>query len=102
MRRRSLFHGRFTTIQALALAATLIGPPCRGAALDVEDSHLPRVRSRSPSIAAIIREGSARSMTFRRLVERVDATDGLVYVDQGRCGHGVRACLLLAMVVAGP
>jgi hypothetical protein len=41
-------------------------------------------------------------MTFRRLVERIDATDGLVYVDQGRCGHGVRACLLLAMVVAGP
>lgn len=29
-------------------------------------------------------------------------TAGLIYVDEGKCGHGVSACLLLSVQVAGP
>ena len=36
-------------------------------------------------------EGSA---TFRRLVEDIDASDSYVYVNEGHCGHGVRACFV--------
>jgi hypothetical protein len=63
---------------------------------------LARVRSNTPSIAALIQEAAERSPLFRRLIETIDATDGLVYVDEGKCGHGVSACLVLSVQVAGP
>ncbi len=40
--------------------------------------------------------------TFRRVVEWIQATDGVVYVSRGRCRHFVRACLPYWMAVAGP
>jgi hypothetical protein len=61
-----------------------------------------RVRAPRPDIAVIIRDASERSSTFRQLLARIDATDGLVFVDDGTCGHSVRACLSLSVKVAGP
>src|SRR5262249_2771937 len=55
-----------------------------------------------PSIAAAIQEATERSVTLRRLIETLDGTDGLVYVERGKCGHGVRACLAISVKVAGP
>jgi len=66
------------------------------------DSTSPHVRTDHPVLATLIREGIARSTTFRRLVDAIQSTDGVVYVEQGRCGHGVRVCLALSMTVAGP
>lgn len=64
---------------------------------------MPRVRDNGdPSIAALIREATERSVTFRRLVETIEATDGIVYVEQGKCRRGARAYLLLTVTVAGP
>jgi hypothetical protein len=60
------------------------------------------VRSGSPAIVAAIRDATERSATFRRLVDTIDASDGLVYIEDGHCGHGVRACLLLSVTIAGP
>jgi len=54
------------------------------------------------SIAMLLREGSDLSPTFRRLVETIDRSDGLVYVESGRCGHHVRACLAMTVRRAGP
>ena len=67
-----------------------------------ETPPLVRVRSNDPAIAAIMHEAAARSIVFRRLIQTIDATDGLVYVDEGKCGHGVSACLTLSVQVAGP
>jgi hypothetical protein len=53
-------------------------------------------------IAQLITEGIHMSPTFRSLVETIDATNGIVYVQRGDCGRGVRACLVLAIQVAGP
>lgn len=53
-----------------------------------------RVRSSAPAVAAMIREASALSPTFRGLIETIEATDGIVYVEHGVCGRGVRACLV--------
>jgi hypothetical protein len=52
-----------------------------------------RVRAEDPGLAALIAEATGRSATLRQMIEVVDADDGLVYVERGRCGHGVRACL---------
>ena len=61
-----------------------------------------RVRALSSEIAGVIEDASARSKTFRGLLAKIDATDGLVYVESGKCGHSVRACLSLSVKVAGP
>jgi hypothetical protein len=65
-------------------------------------STSPRVRIDNPVIAALIEEAADRSLTFRRLVGAIQATNGVVYVEHGRCGRGRRACLPLAMAVAAP
>jgi len=61
-----------------------------------------RVRSEKPSLAVLIGEGISRSRTFARLVATINQTDGLVYVGEGACGKRVRACLAMAISVAGP
>lgn len=60
-----------------------------------------RVRSVNPAIVALIAQAIAQSATFRTMVETINASDGLVYVEQGRCGHGVRACLVHRVIVTG-
>ena len=52
-----------------------------------------RVRSSDVSITALIELAATRSMTFKRLLTLIQASDGIVYVEPGDCGHGTRACL---------
>ena len=66
-----------------------------------EAGGLPRVRSSRPWIVALINEAVERSQTFRSLVDTITASDGIVYVEEGRCGHGVRACFA-HVTVASP
>lgn len=66
-------------------------------------SACPHVRANGdPAIASLIAEATRASATFRQLMDAVDRTNGLVYVEQGHCRHGVRACLTLSVKVAGP
>ena len=60
------------------------------------------VRGLSPRLVAVITEAAAQSKTFRGLIDRIGNTDGIVFVADARCGHGVRACLLHAVTIAGP
>jgi hypothetical protein len=79
--------------------------PCgrvHAAEQDTAGTPVPRVRSESPELAAVIRRASDASATFRRLTATIDNTDGLIYVDDGKCGHGVSACLLLSVQSTGP
>jgi RNA polymerase sigma factor (TIGR02999 family) len=80
--------------------------PSRGFAIDSmaatqRAARLPRVRAEDPLLSAAISQGAERSTTFRRLLEAIDATDGLVYVTDGTCGQGVRACLHMSVELAG-
>jgi hypothetical protein len=61
-----------------------------------------RVRSDNPAIAALITQASERSTTFRGLVETINRADGIVYVNEGTCGRGARACFKHQVVIAGP
>ena len=88
----------FQAAVVAACASALPSPAAAGSA-----PNMPRVRDNGdPSIAGIIREATERSPTFRRLVETIDETDGIVYVEQGKSRNGVRACLALTVTVAGP
>lgn len=63
---------------------------------------MPRVRSEDPQLSAAIAQVAERSPTFRKLLDAINATDGLIYVSAGRCTQGVRACLHMTLHVAGP
>lgn len=83
----------------IAATAVVIGAgTSHGAGIDTVS---PRVRSTHPYIRAMIEEAARRSATFRRLVSDIEATDGIVYVEQGVCGHSVHACLALSVTPAG-
>jgi hypothetical protein len=66
-------------------------------------SGCPHVRANGdPAVASLIEEAWRTSATFRQLLAAIDRTNGLVYVEPGKCGHGVHACLTLSVQVAGP
>ena len=75
---------------------------CAGPALG-QTMEAPRhVRALDPVLTQVLDEGIARSVTFRRLVQRIDESDGIVYVESGPCSIGAAmACLLLAVREAG-
>jgi hypothetical protein len=98
-------HRRLHVGMLVALAALIglgvahaAGAAATGAVSRVE--AWPRVRSSHPYIRAMIDEAMSRSPTFSRLVGAIEATDGILYVEQGDCHHSVRACLIPAATLA--
>ena len=61
-----------------------------------------RVRILSPRMAPDFGEGIRRSSTLRSLVDAIDASNGIVYVEHGVCKRAAHACLMGSVVVAGP
>ena len=74
---------------AQSSAAAESGAPAVG--LPAEKAHL---RSSSPVINAAIQSAIEQSATFRGLVAEINASDSLVFVNEGDCRHGVRACFV--------
>lgn len=75
-----------------------VGRPAQAA--DAAAPGLARVRSSNAAITALIGQATERSETFRAIVATINASDGIVYVEEGKCGHGVRACFV-AVTKAG-
>ena len=88
------------------ICAALMGAVCVAAVQTVTSQDTTadrRVRSSNANIVDALARGVERSATFRRLVVTIEATDGVVFIEEGRCRHsGARACLLLSVTVAGP
>ena len=66
----------------------------------VSDPAAPRVRAVGSPLARVVKDATVRSTTFRQLVDAIGGTDGIVYVQHGDCGHGVRACVM-GVIAAG-
>ncbi len=64
-------------------------------------TNAPRVRSSDAYIRAMIDEATERSATFHRLIDRIEATNGILYVEPGTCGHRLHAYLSLTVTRAG-
>lgn len=60
-----------------------------------------RIRTDDPEIRRAIAQAMEWSDTFRRLIQAIDKTDGMVWIVRGRCG-GTSACLLVYLEVSGP
>ena len=96
----SLTHVCTACISSTVAATILCTAPLSAANTTVPG--IPRVRANEdPAIAALLLEAPKRSATFRRLVEAIDASDGIVYIERGTCLHGVKACLAMTVVVSG-
>ena len=83
--------GLMMAIGLIAIPETAVAQPHLAEPTVTEMSH---VRSRHPELRALIMRASEQSLTFRRMVDTIDASDGIVYVEPGVCRHGVRACLV--------
>jgi hypothetical protein len=62
------------------------------------------VRSSSTQITALLLGGVRDSPTLKRLIEKLETTDGIVYVESGTCRRGadkLDACLANDVVAAG-
>ena len=55
---------------------------------------IPRIRSSNPSFVTLIVRAREQSATFRGLIEAINASDGIVYVEAGECGHEVTSCVV--------
>jgi hypothetical protein len=91
---------RVVAINAVVVSSIALGVTRAAIAAPVTGS-LQRVRSTNALIRTAIDGALERSRTFRGLIETIGTTDGIVYVEQGVCGQGVRACLVLWVVPAG-
>ena len=96
----SVSRQRTAVIWSVVVASALVAQA--SARAHQEGARLARVRSEVSVINTAIARGHERSPTFRRLVETIDNSDGIVHVQEGQCGMSVRACLQLWMGVAGP
>ena len=54
------------------------------------------------AIAALLDQATQWSPTFQGLVNVINESDGLVYIEEGECRGHVRACLVHAVTLAGP
>jgi hypothetical protein len=60
------------------------------------------VRSSDRELQDLIGVAAQQSQTFKELLAGVETTNGIVYVEPGKCSHGVHACLQFWMKVSGP
>lgn len=83
------------TAMAVAMAGAILTPRI-GSASDTTpwtDPHA-HVRPTTAAVASLINRALEGSATFRQIVWTIEASDTYVYVMEGDCGHGVRACFI--------
>jgi hypothetical protein len=89
---------RTRNLAMATVAAAVLGMPVVSAAADALSGNQlmpgPHVRSSSAELSALMEKAAERSTTFRRLVDTINTSDSIVFVEAGNCGHGVRACFV--------
>ena len=93
-------HYRSFALAVLTIGLTIGGARVVGVA--ETSTTMSRVRSSDRALVGLIDQATRRSETLRKLIATIDASNGIVYVEPGPCGHGVRACLKMWMQVSGP
>jgi hypothetical protein len=83
----------------LVAAAILVAPAAAYASDD--DAEASRVRSDSEPIKALVARAREGSPTFRRIVDEIEASDGVVYITNSTCLDGQRACFIGVTAAGG-
>jgi hypothetical protein len=82
-------------------AAFIVCAVLLGGRIAAQTPPLNHVRSSNQSLADLINRAERGSSTFNGLLSIIQMSDGIVYVEPGTCGHGVRACLKVWMQASG-
>ena len=93
-RRRTQFFSRLVlAIRIVAIAAALVcARPAPAITMSVPAA---RARSTNATILEMLEEGAKRSASFRTLIDAVNDSNGIVYVEFGHCAFGhLNGCLL--------
>jgi hypothetical protein len=89
---------RTRNMAVAAMAAAVLGTPNLSAAADAmavnAAAPVSHVRSSNVNLVALIEQAGQRSATFRGLLDTINASDSIVFVEEGDCGYGVRACFV--------
>jgi len=87
---------------AVAMTGAVLAPRA-GLAADITLLANPEahVRPTTAAVASLVAHAMRGSATFRQIVRTIEDSDTYVYVLEGDCGHGVRACFS-GVTVAGP
>lgn len=80
----------------MVMAVALVVP---SAAIGGVVEGFDRVRSSDPALYAVLRSAAERSALFRQMVEAINASDAIVYVEPGTCKRNERACLTAISVM---
>jgi hypothetical protein len=88
-KRRKLRRGTVRIFAVYAIVCALAAPA--GASTGAAG----RVRSTNATILALLQEGAGRSASFRSLIDAINDSTGIVYVEFGYCAFGhLNGCLL--------
>jgi hypothetical protein len=84
------------TIAGLVMAAAMLTAPAAAATSGTERAEVlhAHLRPLSPAIGALIARASEGSATFRGLVGAVNASDGIVFIQEGDCIDYAHACFV--------
>jgi hypothetical protein len=82
-------------LRRLGLAATLLAIAGPAAADPKPAIALTRIRIVHSRVADLFQRGYAQSATFRGIVDAIESSDGLVFVETRRCPKGFASCLHL-------
>lgn len=88
---------------AVAVAGGILAPRSGSAAETTGFGVDPNahVRPTTAALASLVAVAMEESATFRQIVRTIEDSDAYVYVVEGDCGHGVRACFS-GVTIAGP
>jgi hypothetical protein len=86
--------GRRGRLLVCTLVIGLAGTGRSVVAAAPDQEGVDHVRTSSAVIARLIEQAAERSQTFKGLVDPVNASDGIVYIEKGDCTHGVRSCFV--------
>ena len=91
---RGLILWATRAVTAALVISALVSP----ALADESFPDIPRIRTTDPHVARVLDEAERLSPTLRHVRRAIEATNGIVYIEAGRCRHSARACLLLSIV----
>jgi len=86
---------RNLTVAMVITVATVVMPQATRAVDAVSAApSMAHIRTSDARVEAAIQSALERSATFRKMVAIIDASDSYVYVEGGKCSHGVRGCFV--------
>lgn len=95
-------EGAHALVLAVSTIALMLNPGGIAVGAETDQPPIAHIRTSSPVVRRLVRDALTRSPTFKQIAEMIEATDGIVYVEEGKCGHSVRACLVLGVAISGP